>query len=63
MDGVMVGRAAYHQPWDILGQADRLWGDTPPFDSPDQVARAMRPYIFRRAADSILITAFPTATT
>ncbi|MDQ1899359.1 tRNA dihydrouridine(20/20a) synthase DusA [Paracoccus sp. WLY502] len=45
MDGVMVGRAAYHQPWDILGQADRLWGDTPPFDSPDQVAQAMRPHI------------------
>ncbi|MTD98878.1 tRNA dihydrouridine(20/20a) synthase DusA [Paracoccus sp. YIM 132242] len=45
MDGVMVGRAAYHQPWDILGGADRLWGDTPPFDHPEQVAQAMRPYI------------------
>ncbi|MCZ0961195.1 tRNA dihydrouridine(20/20a) synthase DusA [Paracoccus benzoatiresistens] len=45
MDGVMVGRAAYHQPWDLLGQADRLWGDLPPFSSPDQVALAMRPYI------------------
>ncbi|MDO5706430.1 MAG: tRNA dihydrouridine(20/20a) synthase DusA, partial [Paracoccus sp. (in: a-proteobacteria)] len=22
MDGVMIGRAAYHQPWDILGRAD-----------------------------------------
>lgn len=42
MDGVMVGRAAYHQPWDILGQADRLWGDAPPFDSPVDAARAMR---------------------
>ncbi|WEF23064.1 tRNA dihydrouridine(20/20a) synthase DusA [Paracoccus sp. S3-43] len=45
MDGVMVGRAAYHQPWDILGRADRLWGDAPPFDTPDQVAHGMRPYI------------------
>lgn len=45
MDGVMVGRAAYHQPWDILGQADRLWGDTPPLATPHQVALAMRPYI------------------
>lgn len=27
LDGVMIGRAAYHQPWDILGQADaRLFG-------------------------------------
>ncbi len=50
MDGVMVGRAAYHQPWDILGGADRLWGDTPPFDSPEQVAQAMRPYIARHLA-------------
>jgi tRNA-dihydrouridine synthase A len=50
MDGVMVGRAAYHQPWDILGGADRLWGGTPPFDSPEQVAQAMRPYITRHLA-------------
>lgn len=47
MDGVMVGRAAYHQPWDILGQADRLWGDTPPFQTPIEAARAMRPVIAR----------------
>lgn len=47
MDGVMVGRAAYHQPWDILGQADRLWDQTPRFSHPVQVALAMRPYILR----------------
>lgn len=45
MDGVMIGRAAYHHPWDILGRADTLWGDTPPFTSAWEVARAMRPYI------------------
>ena len=45
MDGAMVGRAAYHQPWDMLGRADSLWGDTPPFDAPDRVAQAMRPHI------------------
>lgn len=50
MDGVMVGRAAYHQPWDILGRADALWGDAPPFDTPDQVAHAVRPYIARHLA-------------
>ncbi|MGN7869652.1 tRNA dihydrouridine(20/20a) synthase DusA [Paracoccus sp. 22332] len=50
MDGVMVGRAAYHQPWDILGRADSLWGDAPPFGTPDQVAHAMRPYIARHLA-------------
>lgn len=42
MDGVMVGRAAYHQPWDILGQADRLWNETPPFADPLQAAAALR---------------------
>lgn len=41
MDGVMVGRSAYHQPWDILGEADSLWGETPPFSDPMQVAEAM----------------------
>ncbi|MRX49401.1 tRNA dihydrouridine(20/20a) synthase DusA [Paracoccus sp. S-4012] len=45
MDGVMVGRAAYHQPWDILGAADRLWGEEPPFAEPRHAALAMRPRI------------------
>jgi len=42
MDGVMVGRAAYHRPWDILGAADRLWDGAPPFADPVEVAEAMR---------------------
>jgi tRNA-dihydrouridine synthase A len=50
MDGAMVGRAAYHQPWDILGQADRLYGDAPPFETPQDVAIAMRPLIERHLA-------------
>lgn len=50
MDGVMVGRAAYHQPWDILGAADRLWEDTPPYASGVEVALAMRPYILDHLA-------------
>ncbi|WP_422385845.1 tRNA dihydrouridine(20/20a) synthase DusA [Paracoccus tegillarcae] len=45
MDGAMLGRAAYQRPWDILGQADQLWGDTPPMTGPVDVARAMRPYL------------------
>lgn len=50
MDGVMVGRAAYHQPWDILGEADRLFGDAPPFAGPGEVADAMRPVIVAHLA-------------
>ncbi|WP_378942541.1 tRNA dihydrouridine(20/20a) synthase DusA [Paracoccus sp. R86501] len=45
MDGVMVGRAAYHEPWKILGQADALWDQQPPFASPLDVAAMMRPII------------------
>ncbi|MFD1795269.1 tRNA dihydrouridine(20/20a) synthase DusA [Paracoccus aurantiacus] len=45
MDGVMIGRAAYHQPWDSLGAADTLWGDAPPFTDPTGAALAMRPLI------------------
>ncbi|MTH64762.1 tRNA dihydrouridine(20/20a) synthase DusA [Paracoccus shanxieyensis] len=45
MDGVMVGRAAYHQPWDILGAADTLWDQTPRFACPVEAAMAMRPVI------------------
>ena len=45
MDGVMVGRAAYHQPWDVLGKADTLWGAPPPFGSAAEVALAMWPRI------------------
>ena len=44
LDGVMIGRAAYHDPASVLIGADALWGDS---HAPDAVsiANAMRPYI------------------
>ena len=45
LDGAMIGRAAYHSPWDVLGQADTLWGASPPYSNPEEVALAMVPYI------------------
>lgn len=40
LDGVMVGRAAYHQPMDILGAADaRVWGVGQEVDVSEVVAR------------------------
>jgi tRNA-dihydrouridine synthase A len=44
LDGVMLGRAAYHDPASVLIGADALWGDT---HAPDAitVVNAMRPYI------------------
>jgi len=45
LDGVMIGRAAYHQPADILCQADRrIFGDGADTDPVDAV-RQMLPYI------------------
>ena len=47
LDGVMIGRAAYHQPMEALGAADaEIWGDGHPAD-PFEVAEAMKPYIAR----------------
>jgi tRNA-dihydrouridine synthase A len=44
LDGVMIGRAAYHDPAVVLIGADALWGDA---FAPDAfaAAEAMRPYI------------------
>lgn len=46
LDGVMIGRAAYHQPWDILGRADAvIYGGKAPLEGPAEAVRAMLPYI------------------
>ncbi|WP_297781608.1 tRNA dihydrouridine(20/20a) synthase DusA [uncultured Roseovarius sp.] len=46
LDGVMVGRAAYHQPADILCAADRrIFGSTEPDTTPEEAVQAMLPYI------------------
>ncbi len=51
LDGVMIGRAAYQTPWNILADVDRLHGEVPPFESPDQVVLAMLPYIEKHLAE------------
>jgi tRNA-dihydrouridine synthase A len=52
LDGVMIGRAAYHAPGDILLPADRLiFGEPAPDRTPHKVARAMLPYIERELAE------------
>ncbi|WP_417726960.1 tRNA dihydrouridine(20/20a) synthase DusA [Roseovarius sp.] len=46
LDGVMIGRAAYHQPADILCAADRrVFGGTGPDSTAEGAVRAMLPYI------------------
>jgi tRNA-dihydrouridine synthase A len=47
VDGVMMGRAAYQEPWRLL-DADRvLFGAAPPFSSAKDAAAALVPYIGR----------------
>lgn len=44
LDGVMIGRAAYHEPMAVLAEADALSGDGVRTEIADVLA-AMRPYI------------------
>ena len=51
LDGVMIGRAAYHDPTTVLSTADpEIYGDGPA-RSPEDVVRAMLPYIAAHLAD------------
>ncbi|MBU2982016.1 tRNA dihydrouridine(20/20a) synthase DusA [Lentibacter algarum] len=46
LDGVMIGRAAYHQPWEVLHGVDaRVFGAEAAHKTPQEVVRAMLPYI------------------
>jgi tRNA-dihydrouridine synthase A len=52
MDGVMFGRAAYHQPADILCAADRLiFGEDTPDTTAEDAVRRMLPYIEAHLAE------------
>ena len=57
LDGVMLGRAAYHDPA-ILGQVDRrLFGDAGPDVSPEAAVRAFLPYVSRALAQGVRLPA------
>ncbi|MEM9317393.1 MAG: tRNA dihydrouridine(20/20a) synthase DusA [Pseudomonadota bacterium] len=46
MDGVMVGRAAYHRPFDVLADVDRrIFGSSDPAKTRSQIVDEMLPYI------------------
>jgi tRNA-dihydrouridine synthase A len=51
VDGVMMGRAAYREPWRLLAVDPRLFGEAPPFASPKQAALSFVPYIERELRD------------
>jgi tRNA-dihydrouridine synthase A len=50
VDGVMMGRAAYQEPWRLLAVDPLLFGDPSPFASPKTAAEALVPYIERELA-------------
>jgi tRNA-dihydrouridine synthase A len=50
VDGVMMGRAAYQEPWRLLAVDPRLFGAPTPFASARAAAAALVPYIDRQTA-------------
>jgi tRNA-dihydrouridine synthase A len=47
IDGAMMGRAAYQEPWRLLAVDPALFGEDAPFTSPKEAAVALVPYIER----------------
>jgi tRNA-dihydrouridine synthase A len=56
LDGVMIGRAAYKEPWRLL-EVDLLWGDLPPAASAREAAFAMQSYIERALGEGVRLNA------
>ena len=50
VDGVMLGRAAYQEPWRLLNVDRDFFAVASPFASPNDAARALIPYIERETA-------------
>ncbi|MFL4978876.1 MAG: tRNA dihydrouridine(20/20a) synthase DusA [Xanthobacteraceae bacterium] len=47
VDGVMMGRAAYQEPWRLLSVDPLLFGEPAPFASAKAAAEALMPYVAR----------------
>jgi tRNA-dihydrouridine synthase A len=48
-----MGRAAYQEPWRLLGVDASVYGDAAPFASPQEAALALIPYIDRELAKGV----------
>jgi tRNA-dihydrouridine synthase A len=53
VDGVMMGRAAYQEPWRLLGVDPLLYGEPAPFAHLKDAALALIPYIERELAKGV----------
>jgi tRNA-dihydrouridine synthase A len=57
VDGVMMGRAAYQEPWRLLTVDREIYGAAAPFASAAEAALAMVPYIDREVAQGVRLHA------
>jgi tRNA-dihydrouridine synthase A len=57
VDAVMMGRAAYQQPWRLLAVDACVFDDAPPFASPRAAAAALIPYMERELASGVRLHA------
>jgi tRNA-dihydrouridine synthase A len=53
VDGVMLGRAAYHEPALLLEVDRRFFGDAAPARTPDEAALEFRPWILQRLGEGV----------
>jgi len=57
VDGVMMGRAAYQEPWRLLEVDPLLFGAAAPLRAPKEAAQALIPYIERELARGTRLSA------
>jgi tRNA-dihydrouridine synthase A len=57
VDGVMMGRAAYQEPWRLLDVDPLLYGEPASFASPKDAALALIPYIERELGKGVRLHA------
>jgi tRNA-dihydrouridine synthase A len=50
VDGVMLGRAAYQEPWRLLSVDPEIFGEATPYATMREALEAMQPYIEREIA-------------
>lgn len=56
LDGVMIGRAAYQEPWRLLAVDPLMFGEPAPFTSAKDAALALIPYIERETAAGVRLS-------
>lgn len=56
VDGVMLGRAAYYDPWLLAGVDPALFGVDAPVASREQAVERMAPYIEEQLANGVALT-------